>query len=218
VACTSLAGVIGGTDQVARAETDAFADAEVARRHRDGRPATAIAWGPWLDDPAADELAAAGLRPLRPDAAIRALRWAMASAETEVLVADIDWDRFAPLLTMTRPSPLITRLVADRTGTREPVGDGTGLATTLAGLTPAEQDVTLLDLVRANAAAVLGHDSPDAIDSHRGFLEMGFASLGAIELRDRINTATGLALPATAAYEHPTPQDLARYLRTLLLP
>jgi len=218
VACTSLAGVIGGTDQVARAETDAFADAEVARRHRDGRPATAVAWGPWLDDPAADELAAAGLRPLRPDAAIRALRWAMASAETEVLVADIDWDRFAPLLTMTRPSPLITRLVADRTGTREPVGDGTGLATTLAGLTPAEQDVTLLDLVRANAAAVLGHDSPDAIDSHRGFLEMGFASLGAIELRDRINTATGLALPATAAYEHPTPQDLARYLRTLLLP
>jgi hypothetical protein len=86
----------------------------------------------------------------------------------------------------------------------------------LAGLSPVEQGQTLLDMVRKLTAVILGHANPAAISADRAFREMGFDSLTGVELRNRLNTATGLRLPSTTVFDHPTPAALAELVRTEL--
>ena len=83
----------------------------------------------------------------------------------------------------------------------------------LAGLPAAEQDRLLLELVRGEAALVLGHTGVDAVDARRTFKDLGFNSLSAVELRDRLTVATGLVLPDTLVFDYPLPAALAQYIR-----
>jgi acyl carrier protein len=76
----------------------------------------------------------------------------------------------------------------------------------------------VLQLVRQHAATVLGHTDPDAIHPETSFKEMGFESLTAVELRDRLAAATGLRLPAALIFRYPTPEGIARYLVPRLSP
>ena len=79
-------------------------------------------------------------------------------------------------------------------------------------MSTSERKHELLEIVRSNAAAVLGHDSADAVGADQEFKELGFDSLGAVEFRNRLKSATGLKLPTTAVFDHPTPKALAQYL------
>ncbi|MGV9316933.1 type I polyketide synthase, partial [Streptomyces sp. NPDC003691] len=220
---SSIAGVWGSGGQSAYAAANAYLDALAQRRRAAGLPATAVAWGPWgeggMADAGAAELARRGLPVIAPELALTALQRALDRGDTTVTVADVDWARFAPAYTAARPRPLLDE-VAPPAAAPEPetAGGADALRERIAGLSDVERGRELLDLVRTEAAAVLGHDSADRVEPGRGFLESGFDSLTAVELRNRLGTATGLKLPTTLVFDCPTPTELSRFLQAELVP
>ncbi|MDX3233943.1 SDR family NAD(P)-dependent oxidoreductase [Streptomyces sp. ME19-01-6] len=215
----------------------AEAAALVRHRRRLGLPGLSMAWGPWAVDCAAEngtEVAEAarrwsgrGVTAMDPRLALEALGQALDHDETCLTVADIDWRRLIETATPAatapedRLDPLISEIpeareawqLARGDGGREPVG---ALRARLAGLAVDEQLRALVELVRTHAAAVLGHDGAAAVPPERAFRELGFDSLTAVELRNRLNIATGLPLPATVVFDYPNPAALAHGVRELL--
>ncbi|MEW9534580.1 type I polyketide synthase [Microbispora sp. NPDC049125] len=222
---SSNAGVWGGGGQGAYAAANAFLDALAERRRARGLAATSIAWGAWAeggmaDAAAGEQLRRRGIRAMAPESALTALEQAIEHDETFLAVADIDWERFVPGFTASRPRPLIAdlpevRRIAEADLAAAP--ETSPLAGQLATLTSGEQLELLLRTVRTEAAAVLGHSSPDDVRPDRAFRELGFDSVTALEVRNRLNTATGLRLPATSVFDYPTPAVLAAYLRDELI-
>ncbi|MDI5938561.1 beta-ketoacyl reductase [Micromonospora sp. DH15] len=157
-----------------------------------------------------------------PELAVTALQAALDRDDTSVVVADVAWDRFAASFTALRPSPLLGGIpeagAADRPEPPADSGAPQQLRDRLAAAGDTERDRILLDLVRGTAATVLGHRTPAAIRAARGFLELGFDSLTAVELRNRLTAETGLALPSTLVFDYPTPAALAEHLRAELVP
>ncbi|MFJ2581034.1 type I polyketide synthase [Kitasatospora aureofaciens] len=226
---SSVAAVWGGGQQPGFSAANAFLDALAESRLARGLVATSVAWGPWSvgvmgsgDDGA--QLERRGLRLMSPALAIRTLAEILDGGEALTTVVDVDWARFAPPFTLRRRSPLIENLpevaqalAGDGPDPAVDLDAGTPLRQQLADLPAAEQDRALVNLVRAEAAAVLEYSSPEAIGSSRAFSELGFDSLTAVELRNRLGAATGLKLPATLLFDYPSPAVLAGYLRSELL-
>jgi len=221
VLMSSGAAVWGTSGQPAYAAGNAYLDALARRRRAAGRTATAIAWGSWggggmVDAEASDLLRRLGLAEMAPELAVEALGQALDHDETHLVVADIDWAAFAPVYQLARPRPLLRALpevAEDKTDAVEDTGDLKGQ---LASLTPAEQQRTLLELVRGQVAVVAGYDNGSAVEPARAFKELGFDSVTAVDLRNRLGAATGLKLPATVAFDHVNPQALAEHLWTQL--
>ncbi|MFI9270797.1 type I polyketide synthase [Kitasatospora sp. NPDC052896] len=228
---SSIAGVWGGGGQGAYCAANAYLDALAQARRARGVTATAVAWGPWAEAgmagsaPVADSLRRRGLRPLSPSAAIAALARLLERDETAVTVADVEWERFAPAFTVVRPSPLLADLPEVRAALRPAAGPQDGdlsdeaaaLRRTLAQADPAERDRALVELVRAEAAAVLGHRGAHLVEPGRPFRDLGFDSLTAVELRNRLTRATGVRLPTTVVFDYPTAISLAGWLLVELL-
>ena len=206
---SSIAGVWGSGGQSAYAAANAYLDGLAHRRRAAGLVATSVAWGPWAgggmlaDEGAEDHLRRRGLRPLAPDLAIAALRQALGAGDTAVTVADVDWTRFAPGFTAVRASALLGDLPEVRDALDVPVEE-----TPRRALSADE----LLDLVQREAAAALGHADPASVAVDRPFRDLGFDSLTAVELRNRLSTVTGLKLPSTLVFDHPSATVLAAFL------
>ncbi|MEU5950574.1 type I polyketide synthase, partial [Micromonospora sp. NPDC047465] len=223
---SSLAGTMGGPGQASYAPGNAWLDALAHRRRAEGLPATSIGWGLWADGgvSAGDferRMARNGFGAMDPATAVRAFARALDHDETHLVVADVDWDRLAGNAAGPRPDPLIRDLltapqVTDAATADRAAGAG-ALRQRLVGLSEPEQLDVLRDLVRGEVAAVLGHASADQVPAERAFRDLGFTSLTAVELRNRLDAATGLTLPATLAFDHPNPTALAAHVRTELL-
>ncbi|MFI5638874.1 type I polyketide synthase [Streptomyces goshikiensis] len=228
---SGVAGTLGDAGQGNYAAANSYLDALAEQRHADGLPATSVAWGRWGDSGLAaggaigERLDRGGVPAMAPRAAIRALQQALDHAEPAVAVADIQWERFTPGYTAVRPSPFLVdlpevrALVRAAAATGDAAGaDGEGspaeaLRRRLSVMPQAEQSLAVLELVRSHAATALGHPTTDEVGAGRAFKELGFDSLIALELRNRLNAATGLKLPATLVFDHPTPAVLADFLR-----
>jgi len=123
---------------------------------------------------------------------MRVLRQAVADDQTQLTVTNIDWAKFAPSFTAERPSPLLTGIPEVRQALAEESVEESELKQRLAKLTEAERDRALLDLVRAEAAKTLGYAESDQVPAGRAFRELGFDSVTAVEMRNRLKTATPL--------------------------
>ncbi|WP_346159960.1 type I polyketide synthase, partial [Streptomyces mordarskii] len=229
---SSAAGTTGGPGQGSYAAGNAFLDALAAQRRADGLPAVSIAWGAWagsgmvIDGDLEGHMERGGVAPMDPDLAISALQRALDVDETFVLVADAAWDRLGEELGGTRPTPMLSELVKPRrsnvssaSSDPEPAESAAAeLRASLEGLSSAKRQRSLRKLVRQHVAAVLVHATPDAIESDRSFRELGFDSLTAVQLRNRLGAITGLELPTTLAFDFPNLTVLAEYLETNMFP
>ncbi|MEU2058631.1 SDR family NAD(P)-dependent oxidoreductase, partial [Streptomyces bungoensis] len=229
VVFSSVAGVWGSGDHGAYAAANAYADAVAEQRRARGLAGTSIAWGIWSDegggmglDVVQEQLRWRGIPFMEPALAVAAMQQVLERDECFVAVADIDWERFVPVFTAARPRPLLTEvpevaelLRAEEDGRRQDGPDtrSAGLVARLRGMSADEREQAVLDLVRAQVAGVLGHDSPNSVETGRAFRELGFDSLTSVELRNRLNAATGLRLPVTVIFDRPTVTALARHIR-----
>nr|WP_286012064.1 type I polyketide synthase [Streptomyces violaceusniger] len=210
----------GGGGQGGYAAGNACLDSLAEYRRARGRTATSIAWGGWaapgmteLDAAFGNHLRRMGVLTMQPDLAITAMQRVLEDDETTVTVSDMDWAKFVPAFTLARPSRLFALLPEAVPAAVELAGtDGTGFADRVAAMSVAELREHLTALVREHAAAVLGYAGGDDIESGQAFREIGFDSVTAVELRNRLKTATGLALPATLVFDYPNAARLAGYL------
>ncbi|WP_435887211.1 type I polyketide synthase [Streptomyces antimycoticus] len=225
---SSSSGVFGGPGQGNYAASNVLLDALAQHRAAQGLPATALAWGLWagggmgstLDEADIARMRRAGLPPLPVAEGLALLDTALTVREASLVPMRVDIAALRTLAASGAVSPLfrgLVRIPARRAVDAVAAVGETGLAGRLAGLSEPEQERLLLDLVRGQVATVLGYAGAETIGSGRAFKELGFDSLTAVELRNQLNTVTGLRLPATLIFDYPDPQVLARHLRTELV-
>ncbi|AUI58015.1 type I polyketide synthase [Amycolatopsis sp. BJA-103] len=224
---SSVSGIVGSAGQASYAAANTFLDALAARRRAQGLPAVSLAWGLWregmgsgLAENDVDRMAREGLPPLTAESGLALFDAALDGGFTAVLPIELDRAALRAHARTTEVAPVLRGLakVATRRVAGPATTGGAGLGERLTALPDEERSALLIDLVRHNAAAVLGHEAGGMIDPARAFKDLGFDSLTSVELRNRINTVTGLRLSATAVFDHPTVATLAGHLLTELAP
>ncbi|MFD4763992.1 KR domain-containing protein, partial [Streptomyces sp. NPDC058439] len=223
---SSASATFGTPGQANYAAANAYLDALATRRRAHGLPGLSLAWGMW-EQASTMTGALAHTDRTRATTAGTTLSTAQGLALFDTALnrptahlIPINLDLNAPRSADAEIPPLVRGLL--RRPVRHAAGtaarSGPSLADRLAGMPAAQRDPVVLDLVVASSAVVLGHSSSDAIGADRPFKDLGFDSLTAVELRNRLNAVTGLRLPATLVFDHPTPAALAARLLDELVP
>ena len=224
---SSAAGTLGAPGQANYAAANTFLDALAAHRHSQGLPAASLAWGLWAQDSGmtshlthADRtrLARNGFPPIPTRQALTLLDTLRDTPHPALLLTPLN---LTALRAHTPLPPILHNLI--RTTPRpaaatRPPATPASLTQRLTGLPKTQQHRALLELVTANTATVLGHTTPHDIEADRAFKDIGFDSLTAVELRNRLCEATGLRLPATLIFDYPTPNALTSHLLTQVSP
>ena len=228
---SSMAGLAGASGQANYAAANSFLDGLAVYRRAQGLPAMSLAWGLWDQASAmTGALGAAdrarfgrdGIVAMSSDEALELMDTALIVDEPFLLPAHIDLAALRVKFDRGTLPPMFVDLI--NAPTRRQVDDSLAAAKSksallqrLEGLPDDEQQAVLLDLVRANIATVLGNSSPEAIDPDRAFQELGFDSLTAVEMRNRLKSASGLALSPTLIFDYPNSAALAGYMHRELV-
>ncbi|MFG1610663.1 type I polyketide synthase [Actinoplanes sp. NPDC049265] len=219
---SSAAGTFGWPGQSNYAAANAFLDALAARRREAGLPAVSLAWGPWDQRSDLSETIGerqlqqlrmrSGVVPLQPEVGIDLFDRAARAAQPALVPIQLDLPVLLAQAAEDTLAPLLRGLV--KAPRRAAVQDGPdpALAQKLAALSRPDQLRLLQDLVRTQIATALGYTGNAGISEDQAFKDLGFDSLTAVELRNRLNKATGLRLPVTLVFDYPTAAVLAEYL------
>ncbi|MFE9770055.1 acyltransferase domain-containing protein, partial [Streptomyces sp. NPDC005808] len=216
---SSAAGVLGSAGQANYAAGNAFLDGLAQVRQAQGLPATSLAWGPWaesgmagrLDAADAERMSRSGITPLSPEEGLELFDTALRSGAATLVPVRLDLAAF-------RSAPVVPYLLRglvrtpNRRTARAGTGHSSGFVQQLLAVGAEERVRLVLGIVRTEVAAVLGHTSADAVPAERAFTELGFDSLTAVELRNRLGKVTGLRLPATLVFDYPNPAALAVHI------
>ncbi|MGY0055282.1 SDR family NAD(P)-dependent oxidoreductase [Streptomyces sp. LZ34] len=229
---SSIAGLCGTPGQANYAAANTFLDALAEHRRAAGQAGLSLAWGLWeersaltahLDEGDLARLSrGTGIVPLPAKDALDLFDLALRQGEP--LLAPVrlrppagaaaDGRSLPPVLRgLVGPAARPAASAAGPAGPVRPAGSGAP-AGRLAALAPQERRRALTELVRGEAAVVLGHPSADAVDPDATFASLGADSLTAVELRNRLSAACGLRLSTTVVFDHPTPAALAGHLLT----
>ena len=211
---SSAAATWGGARQGCYAAANAHLDALASRlRARGGTIALSVAFGQWADQDVTaggvvDYFGRIGLNPISPDTALGGLQQSLDADDTLITIADVSWNQFLDVFTARRAHPLLTELASAHSpanAATTTTASSQALAARLANQTVDQRLATLTALVTHATAAVLAHPDPGALDADRPFKDLGIDSLTALDLRNRLAAQTGLTLPATLVFDHPTP-------------
>ena len=223
VVFSSMAGIVGAPGQGNYAAANSFLDGLATHRHARGLPGLSVAWGLWEQASAMTEhlgerdkarMSRVGLAPLSSKQALELFDAAILGDRPVVVATRLDQAALAA--NSAALPPLLSQLSTGRTrrvvdNSESMTASLTGLRTRLEGLTPEQRRSELVDLVCSNAAAVLGHLNVAEVNAETGFQDLGFDSLSAVELRNRLKTATGLTMSPTVIFDYPTPSALAEH-------
>ncbi|WP_443072188.1 type I polyketide synthase [Streptomyces sp. WMMC1477] len=222
-----VSAVLGGPAQGNTAVANAYLDALAQRRTAAGLPGLSLAWGPWEREDALERadrarMARGGLVPLPAAHGLQLLDGALTAGRALQVPVRIDTARLRAEADSGLLPPPWRALVGgpNRRSVRSADAEepGAALRQRLAALPARRQLEALVDLVCGHAAVALGHESADQVEPGQAFQDIGFDSLIAVDLRNRLVAATALRLPATLTFDFPTPGDLAVHLRELLAP
>ncbi|GGN39098.1 hypothetical protein GCM10011578_085240 [Streptomyces fuscichromogenes] len=226
---SSGAGVFGNAGQGNYAAANAFLDAFAEWRRAQGLPAVSLAWGLWAQSVSAGaaahlgevdhrRMARGGVAGLSAEEGMALFDATLHAPQSVVLPMKLDFAALRAEAADGSVPPLLRRLVRQGRRTAQSGGGADALAERLARAGAGDREQILLDLVRQEAAAVLGHSSAATVRPDLAFKEVGFDSLTSVELRNRLANRSGVRLPATLTFDNPTPTALARYLRSVLCP
>ena len=221
---SSAAGVMGSPGQANYAAANAFLDALASYRRKQGLAATSLAWGLWAQQGVGmtahlgamdvQRMRRQGLVPMSVDHGLKLFDEAIAQPHATVVPIQLELQRLQQQLREAHQVPSLLRTLV-RPALRRAGGaaaSASALRHRLSALSPSEREAALLAWVREEVAVVLGLAGPSVVPADRPLKELGLDSLMAVELRNRLAARAQTTLPATLAFDYPTPKAIAELL------